>query len=359
MKIHLIVTQLEPAGAQKVAIDLANGLAQRGHEVMVVFFFEKVPVTYRLEPNVSIKILLDSGKPLNKIFNTYFKLKEYWKTSPPDVCLAFTHYANIYAAICGKSLGIPVIVSHHNERTTYNPVVQKVDQFLQNNGWYAGIVYVSQTTKNSFQPFYKQQAIDEVIYNSFESDFDISRFQMDDTGPLRILNVGRLMPQKNQLFLVESISPDMNVKLSIVGEGPEEQKLRAKIKEKGIEAQVELLGKRDHSEILKMLSETHFFAMPSLFEGMSIALLEAIVLGVNTVVSDVPAQVEAVTIGGEIYGEILPINSSDVWKDFFKNQIQNKPKHLKGSKIHDKMVTRYLRSRFIDQFEQIFLSFQK
>jgi glycosyltransferase involved in cell wall biosynthesis len=356
MKVHLVVTQLEPAGAQKVAIDLANGLGEKGHQVTVIFFFEKVPVSYDLHANVNIHILLESGSFLNKLLGTLPKLIHFWKNNTPDVCLAFTHYANIYSAIAGKQVGIPVIVSHHNERRTYNAIVRKVDQFLQNWGYYAGIVYVSQTTGDSFSPFYRKQDNELVIYNSFESDHQFGSEAKRESEPLKILNIGRLMPQKNQQFLVQSITPDMNVELKIVGEGPEKKILEELIKINGLERKVKLLGKKNHSEILTLLDEADVFAMPSLFEGMSIALLEAIVSGVYTVVSDVPSQREAVTCEGEIFGEVLLIDSPSRWNAFFKKLSQAKPGKLRGSDLHTKLVSRYSKEKFVEKYEQLFQS---
>lgn len=356
MKIHLVVTQLEPAGAQKVAIDLANGLGERGHIVTVIFFFEKVPVTYDLHPNVNIHILLGSGLFLNKLLGTLPKLIYYWKSNTPDVCLAFTHYANIYSALAGKKTGVPVIVSHHNERTTYNAVVRKVDQYLQKNGYYASIVYVSNTTGNSFAPFYRKQNHELVIYNSFESNHQFGSNPKRVTGPLKILNIGRLMPQKNQQFLVQSIDSEMDVELMIVGEGPEKKNLEELIRSKGLEGKVRLLGKKNHSEILTLLDEADVFAMPSLFEGMSIALLEAIVSGVFTVVSDVPSQREAVTCEGEIFGEVLPIDTPSRWNDFFKKLTLEKPESLWGTDLHTKLVSRYSKEKFVGKYEQLFQS---
>lgn len=356
MRIHLVVTQLEPAGAQKVAIDLANGLGERGHIVSVIFFFEKVPVTYDLHPNVNIHILLGSGSFISKLLGTLPRLIHYWKSNTPDVCLAFTHYANIYSALAGKQTGVPVIVSHHNERTTYNAVVRKVDQYLQNKGYYAGVVYVSKTTGNSFTPFYRKQNHELVIYNSIESKHQFGSSPKSVTGTLKILNIGRLMPQKNQQFLIQSIDSEMNVELIIVGEGPEKKNLEELIRSKGLEGKVRLLGKKNQYEILTLLDEADVFAMPSLFEGMSIALLEAIVSGVFTVVSDVPSQRESVTCEGEIFGEVLPIDTPSRWNDFFRKLTLEKPKNLRGTDLHTKMVSQYSREKFVGKYEQLFQS---
>ncbi len=353
MKIHLIVTQLEPAGAQKVAIDLANGLGERGHQVTVIFFFEKIPVTYALHSNVSIHILLSSGEFWKKLFWTLPALQRYWRKNRPDVALAFTHYANVYTALAGRWTNIPVIISHHNEWTTYNKAVQILDQYLQRNDWYAGIVSVSETTKKSFEPHYKSHPLDVVIYNSFESNRQPNQEELSSGGALKILNVGRLMPQKNQSFLISSLDPDMNVELLIVGEGPEKSRLEKLIEEKGLESKVHLLGKKSHAEILALLDQTDVFAMPSLFEGMSIALLEAIVSGVYTTVSDVPSQREAVSLENEIYGTVLPIDSTASWNEFFRSKSLEKPKKLWGSEIHFKMVRRYSRTEFIEKYEQV------
>lgn len=89
--------------------------------------------------------------------------------------------------------------------------------------------------------------------------------------------IGRLSPEKNQIFLLdvlEYLLPDVpEAKLVLVGEGPEEISLRKMISERGLGSDVILAGRQD--DIHGWLSAFDVFVLPSSSEGLSLAGLEA------------------------------------------------------------------------------------
>ena len=90
-------------------------------------------------------------------------------------------------------------------------------------------------------------------------------------------NVGRLCQQKNQSFLLEVLArltaSQPNSRLLLVGEGDDRQMLERRAKELGIAPQVIFCGHSDHVE--QLLWAMDVFALPSLFEGLSVAAVEA------------------------------------------------------------------------------------
>lgn len=101
-------------------------------------------------------------------------------------------------------------------------------------------------------------------------------------------NVGRLTVQKNQLFLIELFNEihkkNPNSKLLIVGDGMLKSKILKKVKELKLKKSVLLLGSRNHIE--DYLSAMDVFVMPSLYEGLPIAAVEAQASGLNVYMSD-------------------------------------------------------------------------
>lgn len=87
-------------------------------------------------------------------------------------------------------------------------------------------------------------------------------------------NVGRMVNQKNQKYLLDIIEKlDENYKLLIVGDGELKADLARKILEKKLESRVILLGNTNNVE--QYLLSMDMFLMPSFYEGFSIALVEA------------------------------------------------------------------------------------
>lgn len=115
----------------------------------------------------------------------------------------------------------------------------------------------------------------------------------DDT--LVVGHIGRLVPEKNQLKLIEIFEnvnnqrPDSRLLLIGGGKSKREQKykkqVQKKIKEYGLESKVRWLGVRD--DIDKLLHAIDVLVMPSTSEGFPVTLVEAQALGTREVVSDV------------------------------------------------------------------------
>ena len=97
----------------------------------------------------------------------------------------------------------------------------------------------------------------------------------DDT--LVVGHIGRLVPEKNQLKLIEIFGNVNNQKYK--------KQVQKKIKEYGLESKVRWLGVRD--DIDKLLHAIDVLVMPSTSEGFPVTLVEAQALGTREVVSDV------------------------------------------------------------------------
>jgi L-malate glycosyltransferase len=140
--------------------------------------------------------------------------------------------------------------------------------------------------------------------------------------------VARLDPVKNHSLLFRAfnlITHDLsNTFVMVVGEGPEENKLKALAQELGIADRIRFLGsRRDISELLHICD---VFVLPSISEGMPVTLIEAMASGVPTVATCVGGNCEVVRDGitgfivrdneiGEISNRILTIiNNKELGK---------------------------------------------
>ena len=89
-----------------------------------------------------------------------------------------------------------------------------------------------------------------------------------------------------------------NVKLKIIGIGPQEEYLKKLSKNLGIEDDINFVGKISNaSDLIKVLKSSHVFALPSIAEGFGIVIIEAVAAGIPYVASDIPP-IREVTNGG-------------------------------------------------------------
>ncbi len=108
-------------------------------------------------------------------------------------------------------------------------------------------------------------------------------------GPL-VLAVGNLLPPKGHTVLVEAAALLLprfpGLRVAIVGrEGESAPEVRARIAALGLERHVALLGPR--RDVPALLAAADVFAQPSLWEGLPLALLEAMAAGLPAVASAV------------------------------------------------------------------------
>ena len=114
-----------------------------------------------------------------------------------------------------------------------------------------------------------------------------------------VIFVGRLTERKradrfiNVMHKVARDHPDVHA--AIVGDGPDTEALQRQAADLGLEKQIEFLGLR--SDVLDLQLKSRIFALTSRWEGVSIAMLEAMSCGTVPVVSDVGDLRDVVTSG--------------------------------------------------------------
>ncbi len=108
--------------------------------------------------------------------------------------------------------------------------------------------------------------------------------------------VGRLDPVKDYTILIKAFgslaNSYKNIKLVIIGNGPEEDNLRKCVEHAGIKERVAFLGRKDNvNEILKAMD---IFVLPSLAEGISNTILEAFASGIPVIATNVGGNSELI-----------------------------------------------------------------
>jgi glycosyltransferase involved in cell wall biosynthesis len=99
----------------------------------------------------------------------------------------------------------------------------------------------------------------------------------------RLVCVGRLAGQKGQPFLVEAAarlrSEGLRFEVELVGDGPVRAELEAQIRRRGVGEEVRLVGWADAAGVRGRLRAARAMVLPSLAEGLPVAVMEAFALG--------------------------------------------------------------------------------
>jgi glycosyltransferase involved in cell wall biosynthesis len=114
-------------------------------------------------------------------------------------------------------------------------------------------------------------------------------------GNLRILCTGRLVGAKGQAILLLAVTELLRrghlLQLTLIGDGPHRPELQRMVEEKNIADHVIFAGAQNHDRVLETLRSTDIFVLPSFAEGVPVALMEAMAIGVpcvSTFVAGIP-----------------------------------------------------------------------
>lgn len=109
-------------------------------------------------------------------------------------------------------------------------------------------------------------------------------------GNLRVLTVGSLIARKGIDTIIEAtalLRDRVHVEFSVVGDGPEYDRLTALVARRGLESSVRFLGAVAPDHVVEHLAQTDVFVLASHSEGRPNVLLEAFAAGVPVVASDI------------------------------------------------------------------------
>jgi len=137
----------------------------------------------------------------------------------------------------------------------------------------------------------------------------------EETVPLvpdrfHIVSAGRLQNQKGYIYLLQAAADLVNrrgrkeLQAHILGQGPLENDLMTFIKENGLDGHVILEGYQPNA--CAWFRQCDLFCMPSLYEGMPNALLEAMACRVPVISTDCPSGPREILKDGE-YGKLIPV----------------------------------------------------
>ncbi len=165
---------------------------------------------------------------------------------------------------------------------------------------------------------------------------------------LLIGNSGRLAAQKDNVTLLralpilQTLLPDTNIRLRLAGDGPEMANLRTLADELGLTESVEFLGfTRDIPAFLQSLD---VFVSPSLREGLSIALLEAMAAGLPIVTTSIAPNAEL--IQHDVTGQIVPLRSPQAVAQAIARFVESTSLAERcGANARERAVKRYTISR--------------
>ena len=184
----------------------------------------------------------------------------------------------------------------------------------------AGVACISDFTRSQLMRLSTPADWDklEVVHMSVDTDlYSPPPEPRPGDGPLRILDVGRLVPEKGAPVLLDAVSQlvgrGVDVELRFVGGGELEASLLAEIEGRGLGERVTLVGPVGQDEILAQYHWADVFCLPSFAEGLPVVLMEAMATELPVVTTPINGIPELVKDGRN--GHLVAPGRADLLAD--------------------------------------------
>lgn len=194
--------------------------------------------------------------------------------------------------------------------------------------------------------------VDTEAFGKTVVDRDVRRMELGlKTDDFVLMSTGQVSVRKNHEVIIRALAQinDRHVKYVIVGFGELEEKLKQLVKELGVSDQVFFAGYR--ADVKELLHVVDAFAFPSLQEGLPVALMEAMAVGLPVVCSRIRGNVDLIEDGKG--GYLYDSRDVDGFADGIKKIIQTNKNNIMGE-INKKTMTRFDKNVVCQYMERIY-----
>lgn len=301
------------AGGEVQLFNLCKGLNSQGHNCIIAC--QKNGALWAKAAKAGFSV---EGVPVRGLFDfeSLIKLIKIIKNSHIDIVHMHTYSGYYLSAIAAKLSGrVGIVLTRRMDFAIEKNLINKI--FF--GKMVDKIIAISQAVRNVIIDAGVDSSKVEIIYESIDIDnfpleTNSSNFQADKSDKVKIVGtVAHLYERKGIKFFLEAahkvIKENPEVKFMVVGDGPLRDGLESYAKNGlGLSGKVTFTGFRN--DIKDVLSTMDIFVLPSLKEGLGVAILEAMALAKPVVATKTGGIPESVIDG--VTGFLVPICNADL-----------------------------------------------
>ncbi len=366
MRILLLTYELPPVGGGggRIAQDIAEKLAQRGHEIVLITSHLKgLPKKEILDGGIKVIRVPSLRREAFRagfltmgayIFSGYWagsRLINIWR--PDAIHVHFAVPTGVLAWALSRTKNIPYLLTAHlgdvpggapEKTATWFRIVYPFTKAIWRDA--SKIVAVSEFTR---QLALKHYSVDiEVIHNGADmAQLDPGEIKVQ--SPPRITFAGRLMKQKNPLEIIKTLAKikDIPWECVLLGDGPLLMDVEAEIDRHNLQSRFKLLGWVTPEEVIENFGKSDILFMPSLSEGLPVVGVQALAMGLAMVVSNIGGFIDLVDEGKNGF----LIDNNDKYEKVLRELITNPEKLYLFKKASRKKAEEFSLEKLVGHYE--------
>lgn len=305
-QIKILMLHLGYGGVEKQTITMANGLADYYNIEIISFYKLMTEPAYKIDKRIKIKYLYEGG-PNKEEFKNAVKAKNIFTIFKEGIKALKILYLKKY--LIKKEILKNDADIYFSSRTSYGHLLNKYGskeklKITQEHNYIETLKYQKYITKhyrhldyvivltkyqeNMYQKWFKNT---RVKIKRIENILEYNSEEVSKLNNNAIIAVGRLDPIKDftsLLNVVKKAIPDNpKLKLYLLGDGEEKEKLTAKIKELKIEKNVVMPGFVSAKEVKDYMLKSDLFIMTSKKDCFPMVILEAFNCGLPVISFDI------------------------------------------------------------------------
>ena len=330
MKILHVNTHMNIGGIGQYILSLSSAMKSRGVDCVVASSggnleaeLKKIGVKHRY---VGIKTKFEFSP---KVFMASSNLANIIREEKVDIVHAHTRVSQVASILASHSAGVHYISTCHG---FFKPrLFRKLF-----DTWGEKVIAISEPVRAHLEMDFAVNPVRiELIHNGVDMSRFSKKYSVDEITGIKSLvglkkgpvigTMGRLSSVKGQRFLIEAmkyvISKEPSAQCLIIGDGPEESMLRIFAKDIGVESHVKFAGSI-YKDVASYLACMDIFVLPSIKEGLGIALLEAMTVPLPCIASDIGGISDL--IKNEENGMLVPVANSRAIGDAILRLLNNR-----------------------------------
>ncbi|MBF0402821.1 glycosyltransferase [Candidatus Magnetominusculus xianensis] len=310
-KVLHLITGMEVGGAEKMLLRIVPRM-EGAFENRVCVIKDRGRLGPELEQTGIPVVYLDLKSPFN--LQPILRFRRLAAEFKPDILVTYLIHADLFGRICGRAFGIKRIVCYQRGSLLNWEFLRTFDRLTK--PLVTKYIVQTETAKEELTAALKISGEKiAVIGNAIDTTtFDLDKAAKKKELGLNpnnktIVCVGNLREGKGHEYLLDAFEelfskrfPGIN--LLIVGGGQKKKQLVEQIKPFTSQANIHFLGSRD--DVREILKISDLFVLPTLYEGMSNAIMEAMASKVAIITTDIPVNAE---LAGDT-AVLVPIKNS-------------------------------------------------
>lgn len=369
LKILIIVNEFPPdilAGTAMSTFYLSRHLADLGHEVHVAVTMKRdcSPVLEK-----SSGVVIHRFNPVQvkgtRTAQRFARLYGLARAIRPDVIQGQAVSCGLLASLLGKFLGKPSVTYIQGYDLYHAGPLQRATEVKFPLVHSSAVLTVTEDLRRiAMDVFPRPDAVVMPHGLEMESPSAAMLGQILEDYPFLsesrvVLYTGQLNRRKGLPHLIEAMSvlrtgPD-DVRLVLVGKGPEEGPLRETAVRNGVADRIHFIGAVDHTRVIALMKAADIFVLPSLEEAFGIVLVEAMSQGLPVVASDVQGIPSIIEDG--VNGYLVPAGDRLALADRIRHLLENEAIGREMGERNRQDSARYqwdgLAERYVDIYRKI------